>query len=132
MNTEYITLYSSTAHHITSGEFEEALYNSTLQYSLQYSFQHVPMSEDSMSEDSISENIVHEKVMEALQKSIRICALAGIHSQQHFKRRYIFDERTETLHIDWLMSKKGLNVLMMHIPVVNEAMARWLWELAEE
>jgi hypothetical protein len=122
MNTEYITLYSSTAHHIASSEFEEALYNSTLQYSLQYSFQHVPMSED----------IVQEKVMEALQKSIRICALAGIHSQQHFKRRYIFDERTETLHIDWLMSKKGLNVLMMHIPVVNEAMARWLWELAEE
>jgi len=118
VKTDYITLYSSTARQFANSEFEEALHHSMLQYSLQ----HLPIIED----------IEQEKIMEALQKSILICSLAGIESKQHFKRRYIFNENTATLHIDWLMSKKGLNVMVMQIPIVNEQMARWLWELAEE
>jgi hypothetical protein len=118
MKTDVIMLYSSTARQFAYSEFEEALYHSMLQYSLQ----HLPIRED----------IGQEKVMEALQKSILICSLAGVESQRHFKRRYIFDENTATLHIDWLMSKKGLNVMVMQIPTLNEQMARWLWELAEE
>jgi hypothetical protein len=118
MKTDYITLYSSTERQFAENEFEEALHHSMLQYSLQ----HLPMIEE----------IEQEKVMEALQKSILICSLAGVESKQHFKRRYIFDEDAATLHIDWLMSKKGLNVMVMQIPTMNETMARWLWELAEE
>lgn len=118
MKTDDITLYSSTARQLVQNEFEDALYHSMLQYSLR----HLPITED----------VGQEKVMEALQKSIRLCSLAGVESKQHFKRRYIFDENTATLHTDWLMSKKGLNVMVMQIPTLNERMARWLWELAEE
>jgi hypothetical protein len=118
VKTNYITLYSSTARQFANSEFEDALHYSMLQYSLQ----HLPITED----------VGQEKVLEALQKSILICSLAGVESKQHFKQRYIFDENTATLHIDWLMSKKGLNVMVMQIPTLNERMARWLWELAEE
>jgi hypothetical protein len=45
---------------------------------------------------------------------------------------YVFDGNTGALHIDWRMSKKGLNVMMMQIPALNEKIAQWLWELAKD
>jgi hypothetical protein len=118
MKTDYLTLYSSTPRQCASSEFEEAVFNSTLQYSLR----HLPVTED----------VLQEKILEALQKSILICSLAGVNSKQHFKQMYVFDGNTGALHIDWRMSKKGLNVMMMQIPALNEKIAQWLWELATD
>ena len=118
MKTDHLTLYSPAPRHSAIGEFEEAVIHSALQYSLM----HLPVTED----------ILQEKILEALQKSIRICSLAGVKSKEHFKQLYIFDGSTGTLHIDWRMSKKGLKVMIMQMPTINEKTARWLWELVAD
>jgi hypothetical protein len=117
METQYITLYSPEIHQATNNEFEEAFYNATLQYSLRNII--------------LVEQISQEKMLEALEKSLQICSLAGIDSKHHFKQIYISDIDIQTLYVDWLMSKKGVNLIVMQIPLLNEKMARWLWELAD-
>ncbi|WP_395066481.1 hypothetical protein [Flavobacterium sp.] len=97
-------------------DFEESIHNSKLNFSLlQLAF---------------TENISNENIVEALQKSLQICALAGIESKRHFKKVYIYDATIKTMHLDWRMSKKGFNLMVMQFPSLNENKARWLWELA--
>ena len=48
-----------------------------------------------------------------------------------FKKIYVYDPEISTMHIDWRMTKKGLNLMVMQTPSIHEKMARWLWELAE-
>lgn len=118
MKTDYITIYSSnndTAKN-SLAEFEEAFYNSLCQYSLR----HLPFVED----------ISPENLLEALQKSIRVCHLAGINSKQHFKKVYIYDDDIKAIQIDWKMSKRAVNLMATQIPTLNEKTASWLWELA--
>lgn len=114
MKTDYITIYASNEEQ--TAEFEDAFYNSLRQYSLR----HLPFIE----------NISHENILEALQKSLQVCQLAGINSKQHFKKIYIYDDDIKTIHIDWKMSKRAVNLLVMQMPTLNENKARWLWELA--
>lgn len=114
MKTEYITIYASNEDQ--TAEFEEAFYNSLRRYSLR----HLPFVEE----------ISQENILEALQKSLQVCQLAGINSKQHFKKIYIYDDDIKTIHIDWKMSKRALNLMAMQIPTQNEKTALWLWELA--
>jgi hypothetical protein len=107
----------SAKYDFSSNEFEEAVYASTLNYSLKHL--------------KVAVTISPEILKEALQKSLQICSLAGINSKHHFKQIYVFDTSSGTLHIDWLMSKKGFNLMMMQIPFLNERKARWLWQLAD-
>lgn len=97
-------------------ELEDAYYNSMLHYSLQHL--------------SLLGDITPEKTMEALQKSLQICYLAGINSKHHFKEVYLFDVKTGTLTIDWRMSKIGFNLMIIQIPLLNEKLALWLWKLS--
>ncbi len=116
MKTTKITRYTSNEEQITLSEFEEAFYNSLRQYSLR----HLTFAED----------VTHENILEALKKSLQVCHLAGINSRHHFKKIYIYDAEISTMHIDWQMSKRGFNLMVMQIPSLNEKKARWLWELA--
>jgi hypothetical protein len=116
MKTNYITLYSSNEEQTTVGEFEEAFYNSLRQYSLR----HLPFVED----------ISQENILEALQKSLQICHLAGINSKQHFKKIYVYDADGRSMDIDWRITKRGVNLMITQMPSVNEKTARWIWELA--
>ena len=97
-------------------DFEEAIYTSKLHYSLRHLM--------------FSENISTENIIEALQKSLRICQLAGIESKQHFKKIYVYDLENQTLQIDWRMSQKGFNLMIMQFPSLNQKNAIWLWKLA--
>lgn len=115
MKTDYITIYVSNEDQ--SIEFEEALHNSLRQYSLL----HLPFIEE----------ISQENILEALQKSLQVCQLAGINSKQHFKKIYIYDDVVKSIHIDWKMSKRAVNLMATQIPTQNEKTARWLWELAD-
>lgn len=115
MKTDYITIYASNEDQ--TAEFEEALYNSLRHYSLR----HLPFIEE----------ISQENLLEALQKSLQVCQLAGINSKQHFKKIYIYDDVVKTIHIDWKMSKRAVNLIATQIPTQNEKTARWLWELAD-
>jgi len=115
MKTDYITIYASNEDQ--SVEFEEALHNSLRQYSLL----HLPFIEE----------ISQENILEALQKSLQVCQLAGINSKQHFKKIYIYDDVVKSIHIDWKMSKRVVNLMATQIPTQNEKTARWLWELAD-
>ena len=117
MKTEYITLYSSNEEQTTSDEFEDAFYSSLRHYSLR----HLPFIHD----------ISQESILEALQKSLQVCQLAGINSKLHFKKIYVYDANVSAIHIDWRMSKRGVNLMVTQIPLLNEKMARWLWELAD-
>ncbi|MEO8235884.1 MAG: hypothetical protein ABI549_10765 [Flavobacterium sp.] len=96
--------------------FEEAIYDSKLQYSLSHL--------------AFTENISPKNIVDALQKSLQICQLAGIESKHHFKKIYVYDPIDHVLHIDWRMSQKGFNLMIMQFPQLNENRAHWLWKLA--
>ena len=112
-----LSLYSSTKVQLSVSEFEDAFYNTKRRYSLR----HLVFSGD----------VSQENIMVALQKSIQICNLASINSRHHFKKIYVYDAALTTLCIDWRMSKKGFNLMIMQLPSLNEKIARWLWELTD-
>jgi hypothetical protein len=116
MKTEHIIHYSINRNKFSSNEFEDAFYHSMLQYSIRHL--------------TFTGNVSPENIIEALQKSLQICRLAGINSKHHFKKIYIYDATIGTLHIDWLLSKNGFNLMVMHTLTMSEKKARWLWELA--
>jgi hypothetical protein len=116
MKINHVMVIPSDNQKFTSSEFEDAFYDSMLKYSLR----HLP----------VSRSISHELIYQALQNSLEVCYLAGINSKHHFKQIFISDTNIGTLYIDWLMSKKGINLMAMHIPLRNEKMAKWIWELA--
>ncbi|MEO6037845.1 MAG: hypothetical protein ABIQ93_05475 [Saprospiraceae bacterium] len=72
-----------------------------------------------------------EEMMQALQKAAQVCALAGIPARHHFRKIYLFDPATGATHIDWLMSKKGFNMVVIQSSLLNERVARWLWALTD-
>ncbi len=118
MNTHPITRHTSNKYRAASSDFEEALYDSMFHYSLRHL--------------AFTGNISNERILDTLQKVLQVCYLAGINSKHHFKQIYVFDAtNTGTLYVDWLMSKKGFNLMVMQTPSLNEEMARWLWELAD-
>ena len=97
-------------------DFEQAYYDSKLKYSLRHL--------------TYIENISEEESNSTLQKSLQICQLLGIESKHHFKKIYLYDDAANTLYVDWIMSQKGFNLMVMQFPSMNEKKALWLWELA--
>ena len=116
MKTHLVT-HHSTKDRFAANEFEEAFYTAKLHYSLRHL--------------RFTEKISQENIAEALQKSLQVCYLAGINSRQHFKQIYVYDANAGILYIDWLMSKKGFNLMVTQLPSVNENKARWLWQLID-
>ncbi len=117
MKTNEVTLYSSNISQFSVNDFEEALLNSMRRYSMK----HLPYTEE----------VSEENILDALQKSLQICHLAGINGNQHFKKIFIYDADVHAVQVDWRMSKKGLNLMVMQSPQFNERLARWLCELAD-
>jgi Domain of unknown function (DUF1864) len=117
MKNEEITVFSLRHNPFMMNDFEEALQNSMRRYSLR----HLNFMED----------VSEEQMSEALQKAMQVCRLAGGNSVQHFKKIYVYDPRLSMMQIDWRMTKKGLNLMVMQTSSINEKMARWLWELAD-
>ncbi|MEO8759447.1 MAG: hypothetical protein ABI448_01050 [Bacteroidia bacterium] len=116
MKSYHIISHNVNQYQTASTKFEEDFYNSKLTYSIRHL--------------SLIGNIKEENINEAIKKSLQICRLAGINSQYHFKKIYVFDANSQTLYTDWLMSKNGLNLMMMQLNNINEKKAQWLWELS--
>jgi len=116
MKTDLKNYFPANKNQFMATEFEDAVNNSTLLYSLRNL--------------TFSKNVPQENTMQALEKSLHVCYLVGINSKHHFKKIYVFDVKTQTLYIDWMMSKKGFNLMVMQTPLLNKEMALWLWELA--
>ena len=117
MKNDEISAFPLRNNYSINDEFEDALQNSRLKYSLH----HLNFMDD----------ISQEQILEALQKSMKVCHLAGVNSIQHFKKIYVYDSEISTMRIDWRMTKKGLNLMIMQTASVNEKIARWLWQLAD-
>jgi hypothetical protein len=117
MKNEEIALFSLRHNPFMMNDFEEALQNSMRKYSLRRL--------------NFMEDVSEEQILESLQKSMQVCSLAGVNSVQHFKKIYVYDPEVSTMQIDWRMTKKGLNLMVMQTPSINEKMARLLWELAD-
>jgi hypothetical protein len=117
MKNDEIAVFSLRQNPFMMNDFEEALQNSMRRYSLR--------------QLNFMEDISEEQVLEALQKSMQVCRLAGVNSVQHFKKIYVYDPEMSSMQIDWRMTKKGLNLMVMQTPSMNEKLARWLWELAD-
>lgn len=99
-------------------ELEDAFYESKLIYSLLHL--------------TILSKIPEESSLEALKKAIRVCYLAGVNSNHHFKQIYLFDTAIKTLRVDWRISKRGLNLIVTQTPLLNDKTATWLWKLSED
>jgi hypothetical protein len=117
MKNKEIAVFSLRNNPFILNDFEEALQNSMRRYSLRNL--------------NFMEDISEEQIVEALQKSIQVCRLAGVNTVQHFKKIYVYDPSVSSMQIDWRMTKKGLNLMVMQTPSMNEKMACLLWELAD-
>jgi hypothetical protein len=117
MKNDEIAHFPSINRPLMMNDFEEVLQNSMRSYSLR--------------QLDFMKDVSEEQVLETLQKSMQVCRLAGGNSVQHFQKIYVYDAKVSTMHIDWRMTKTGLNLMVMQSPSLNEKMARWLWELAD-
>lgn len=117
MKNEEIAVFSLRSNPFMTYDFDEALQNSMRRYSLRNL--------------NFMKDISEEQVLETLQKSMQVCSLAGINTVQHFKKIYVYDPEVNTIQIDWRMTKKGLNLMVMQTPSMNDRMAHLLWELAD-
>ena len=118
MKTHAITHHTSNKYKAALTDFEEAVYDSMLIYSLRHL--------------AFAGNLSQQHILNSLQRVLQICALAGINSKHHFKQVYVFDDNTAALYLDRKMSKKGFNLIIMQMPSLNQEMAHWLWQLAEQ
>jgi hypothetical protein len=116
METVNISRYLSCKYQFDSLGLEDVFYNSKLTYSIR--------------QLSVLDGYSTELIVEAFQKSLRVCYLLGINSNHHFKKVYVYDTKMGVLQIDWLMSRNGFNLMVMQMPSLNEKMARWLWALS--
>ena len=116
MDTFQIIPYNSNDYNSVLKDFEDAICYATLKYSLRHL--------------AFIENISEEDSLQALQKALQICQLAGIECKYHFNKIYIYDEVDHTLKTDWLMSKKGFNLMVIQFPSLNEKKALWLWKIS--
>ena len=117
MNTVNIELYPAYKHQFDSWGLEDEFYH----WGLKYSLRHI------VNMDSMMPGVI----VDAMQKSIRICHLLGINSRYHFKKVYVYDTKMGVLQIDWLMSRNGFNLMIMQLPSINENIAKWLWQLSD-
>lgn len=106
MKNNEITVFSLRNSSSNMNDFEEAFQTSMRRYSLR--------------QLNFMEDISEKQVLEALQKSMNVCRLAGVNSMQHFKKIYVYDDEISTMHIDWRITKKGLNLMVMRTPSINE------------
>ena len=118
MKTYSITYYSSMHGSGITDEFEEALYDSGLRYSMRHII--------------LAGITSQENIMTAMKRAMQVCSLAGVNTRYHFKQVYISDEIAGVVYADWLMSRKGFNLTIMQSSELNGQIARWLWELSEE
>ncbi|MEO6760525.1 MAG: hypothetical protein ABIO24_13785 [Saprospiraceae bacterium] len=117
METIQVTHYAGDSGPAAFRIFEEALHHAQCCYSLH---------------NCVAMGLAGpEEMLQALQKAAQVCGLAGINPQHHFKKIYLFDAETGATRVDWLMSKKGFNLVVTQAPLLNERVARWLWALAE-
>ena len=117
MKNEQVGVFSLRRNPSMMNDFEEAFQSSMRRYSLR--------------QLNFIDDISDEQLLESLQKSMQVCSLAGGNSGKHFKKIYVYDPEVSTMQIDWRMTKKGLNLMVMQTPSINEKMARLLWELAD-
>jgi hypothetical protein len=117
MSIQHITIQYTSRQQLAINNFEDAFYDSLLRYSLK--------------QLTFGEDLSEQTIIEALQKSIQVCFMLNINSRHHFKKIYVSNSVTGTVHVDWLMSKRGFNLMIMQIPSLNERRAKWLWQLSE-
>jgi hypothetical protein len=117
MEQNIIIRYSLTQNQKAAADFENALHDSLCKYS----FRNLPFFE----------KITEEIIQEALQKSIQICQLAGVNSQYHFKKVYVYDDLQHSITIDWKMSKKAINLMITQINQPDYNTAKWIWKLVD-
>jgi len=115
MKKNHNNTYSIVEYSMPTNELEEAYIHSTLKYSLRHL--------------SFIEDISRADMLEALYKSMLICCLTGIKVGHHFKQIYVFDSDINILQSDWLMSRKGLNLMIIQMPGWNSNKAKWIWRM---
>ncbi len=116
MTTFHIVPHSHHQHASASNKFEEDIYDAALIYSLKNMW--------------LISDLTEENLTDAIKKCLQVCKLADINTRQHFKKIYVFDAKGGNLHVDWLMSKSGFNLLVMQMNAMNEKTAHWLWQLS--
>ncbi len=98
-------------------EFEDAIYHSARSFSMQHLI--------------IAGITSQEDIIRAIEKAMLVCSIAGIDSSIHFKKIYVHDVQNGVTYTDWMMTKKGFNLILIQYPHLNEKVAQWLLELVE-
>lgn len=117
MKRNQITHYYQNKNQLALYDFEEMMHDVKLIYSL--------------NQLSFLRYVADENIIEALQKSLMTCHLVGENSKRHFKQIYVFDDCQGVMHIDWLISKKGINLMIMQMKTIDKNRASWLWKMAD-
>jgi len=116
MNANYNESLPSIKNQFANNTIDDILNEAMLLYSLQHvvKITQLPQAE----------------IMASLNKALRICYLAGVNSRHHFKQIFLYDLTKGIVQIDWMLSKTGLNLVIIQIASADEKMAVWLWKLA--
>jgi hypothetical protein len=117
MKRNQIIHYFQYKNQMAISDFEEMIHDAHLIYSLNQ-LNHLRYISD-------------ENIIDALQKSLLICTLIGETSKKHFKQIYVFDDSQGVMQIDWLLSKKGVHLLLLQMKTIDKSRAHWLWEMAD-
>lgn len=68
---------------------------------------------------SILGNFTPESIFIAMQKSFEICNLIGVNAKHHYKKVFVYDAQMGVTSIDWLMSKKGYNLMKSQLRILK-------------
>lgn len=117
MKNHAIVPYATNNYLLFLKDLKESILHSTLKYSV--------------ADLQLIQEMTNYEIEESIKNAIAICHLVGIESVYHFKKIYVFDINYNTVNIDWRMSKKGFNLVIMQFQKLNQKNAIWLWKLAD-
>jgi hypothetical protein len=102
MSTINIIPYSIEHHQALIADFEEMMQWPALEYSMLTLIQQGVTTRQEFSE--------------AFQKMLRMSHHGGINLTHHLVQVYAYDIETGTMDTDWLMSRKGLTLIILQYP----------------
>ena len=98
-----LSIYNANDFQFNLVDFHQAFIHSNLKYSLSHFLEY--------------NNYFDHDLLIVIKKSRAICRIIGIDSQLHFKKIYVYNPKSQTVKIDYKVSKKGLKIIGIQLPI---------------
>ncbi len=102
MSTISIIPFAEEHRNEAAADFEEMLQEAILRHSMRR------LIDEGMTS--------REDFIEAFEKVVLVAQYARLNLAEHFRQVYAYDIETGMMDTDWLMSNRGLRLIILHIP----------------